>query len=201
MCINLHGLYTYSVRQRLWGYVHMRQIGHRGDAATAGDASLGSRERKMEQDLESHFYLLSNLKLLHIEISSLESSEHKTLETACKSQPMWPSQIGNGGEWMWGPMGPRVAEGSCVGVSASRTGELCVSNFKAGTETWVPLLSSMGHQGLNTKAEPWEPRGKTPVSLLGMQGPSFEWILVEVASLACFLNTILGAPPNVMGME
>lgn len=62
----------------------MRQIGHRGDAATARDASLGSRERKKEQDLESHFYLLSNLKLLHIEISSLEASEPRTLETACK---------------------------------------------------------------------------------------------------------------------
>ena len=57
----------------------MRQIGHRGDAATAGDASLGSRERKKEQDLESHFYLLSNLKLLHIEISSLEAGEHRPL--------------------------------------------------------------------------------------------------------------------------
>lgn len=66
----------------------MRQIGHRGDAATAGDGSLGSRERKKEQDLESHFYLLSNLKLLHIEISSLEAGEHRPLETACKSQPM-----------------------------------------------------------------------------------------------------------------
>lgn len=71
--------------------------------------------REKEQDPESLFYFLSSLAVLHTAISWLETSEHRTLEIVCKCQPVWPTQTGNCGEWIWGPVGPRLAQGSCVG--------------------------------------------------------------------------------------
>ena len=128
--------------------------------------------REKEQDLESSFYLLSSLAVLHTEISWLEASEHRTLETVFKCQPVWPTQTRNCGEWIWGPVGPRLAQGSCVGWVCQQDWRT-VPYFKAGTKSWGPLLNGTRHQGLSTEAEPCEPQGKTHVSLLGTDGCSF----------------------------